>query len=458
MRLRLREADLFLRDCRARLPFRFGVTTMTRAPLAMLKVVIETDERETASGFASDLLVPKWFKKNPHSSIEDDTRALTESVKEAARLAEESAQFLSVFDLWRELYRARVESQPRGAFDLLVRGFGVAMVERAVIDALCRASDTSFFDALRTGLFGCDTSHLQLTPPRSMHVRHTVGLADALMRGEIPSEDRISDGLPESLEEDIEAYGLRFFKIKISGERERDLDRLTRIARILNPVREPRITLDGNEQFESIADLLALLEALGSREEGRFLLSRLLLIEQPLSRAHTFDPDRNEGIDQVSSISPVIIDEADMSIDSFERAADLGYRGVSIKNCKGVFRAIMNHRVCRELDQRAGRAIFIQSGEDLTNLPVIALQQDLATQHALGMTHVERNGHHYFRGLDHLPESERQQALRAHPDLYESRDAGTFLRIENGRVSIESLDCPGYGHAIEPEIDAWNRV
>ena len=39
------------------------------------------------------------------------------------------------------------------------------------------------------------------------------------------------------------------------------------------------------------------------------------------------------------------------------------------------------------------------TGEDLTIQPGLALQQDLALVSILGLTHVERNGHHYVNGM-----------------------------------------------------------
>ena len=114
---------------------------------------------------------------------------------------------------------------------------------------------------------------------------------------------------------------------------------------------------------------------------------------------------------------------------------------MSIKNCKGVFRALINRGLCDVLD-----GDLFQSAEDLTNLPVLALQQDLTTIAALGITHAERNGHHYFRGLDHLPTDLAHAALARHPDLYVGHGDGAALRIEAGSLRMGSLDCVGYGY------------
>ena len=92
------------------------------------------------------------------------------------------------------------------------------------------------------------------------------------------------------------------------------------------------------------------------------------------------------------------------------------------------------------------------SAEDLTNVPVVPVQQDLATVRALGLGHVERNGHHYIRGLAHCSPAERRQAVALHGDLYEGDEREAFLRIRDGRLAIGSLATAGYGVAFDPDL------
>ena len=51
------------------------------------------------------------------------------------------------------------------------------------------------------------------------------------------------------------------------------------------------------------------------------------------------------------------------------------------------------------------------SGEDLVNIGPVALLQDLAVSATLGVTSIERNGHHYFAGLSAFPSSVGRQML-----------------------------------------------
>ena len=151
----------------------------------------------------------------------------------------------------------------------------------------------------------------------------------------------------------------------------------------------------------------------------------------------------------LSKTVPLLIDEADDAVDAFSRALAIGYRGVSVKNCKGVFRALANRALCLARGEGA-----FQSSEDLTNLPVLSLQQDLATLAALGLSHSERNGHHFFPGLDVVPRAEAESALRVQPDLYERQGSRIVLRIRDGALSLGCQHAPGYGYASEIDWEA----
>ena len=184
--------------------------------------------------------------------------------------------------------------------------------------------------------------------------------------------------------------------------------------------------------------------------DGRGLLEKLAYVEQLLPRAQTLDPSSADGVRAIAASIPLLIDEADDSVDAFQRAFEIGYRGVSVKNCKGVFRALANRALCLTKGDGA-----FQTSEDLTNLPVAPLQQDLTTLAALGLRHSERNGHHFFPGLDVVPEMEAESALAAQPDLYERGDSGRItLAIRDGALSLDCQHARGYGIGSEIDFEA----
>jgi len=199
----------------------------------------------------------------------------------------------------------------------------------------------------------------------------------------------------------------------------------------------------------------ALVEAMLRTPALARLTSSIAFIEQPLDRAIALDPAATDGLAALGRRLPMLIDESDDALDAFPRAVALGYRGVSTKNCKGIVKSFLNRSLVeRDNRRRAPAERLFMSAEDLTNVPVVPLQQDLATVRALGITHVERNGHHYVRGLAHCSAAERREATRRHADLYTGDEDQALLRITQGRLDVRSLAVPGYGVAFEPDLDA----
>ncbi|MCA9297682.1 MAG: hypothetical protein KDA28_01370, partial [Phycisphaerales bacterium] len=304
MRCTIRDISFGMLDATTRLPFRFGISTMTEAPILTCRVRIETGSGQ-GEGFSADLLVPKWFEKNPESTIASDQDALIESALAAATVALEGDE-ATPFDHWWRWMDAIPDHGPA-----LVRGFGIALVERALIDATCRLAGVPFaesatmlgFEAGRVddALDGIDPLG---RPSTSIAVRHTVGLLDAIRDDQVTTSP--NDGLPVSLEENIRVYGLHWFKLKVCGDHDADVERLSQILDVLPS--DARITLDGNEQFQCVGDVRRMIEGLDDTRRMS-LTSRLVLIEQPLARASSFDRDRLEGIEGLPA--PVIIDEAD---------------------------------------------------------------------------------------------------------------------------------------------------
>ena len=67
-----------------------------------------------------------------------------------------------------------------------------------------------------------------------------------------------------------------------------------------------------------------------------------------------------------------------------------------------------------------------------------------------GLTHAERNGHHYVDGFANTPADEAQAFLAAHPDLYENSSDGVRLAVRDGTLSTRSLFTNGFACAVPP--------
>ncbi len=430
MKLAVREFDLRVLNMRSRMPFRYGIATMTTLPHLFVRVQIEIDGR-WQWGIAADHLPPKWFTKDPSTLYRDDIADMLSVITNACRLATELPAAPTVFAFWQQLYAAQQQWAAGTKHPSLLWGFGVSLVERALIDAFCRATGKPFAVALNDGSLGVQWRG---TPLRQIIVRHTVGLGDPLT-----GAGQLNDGLPESLADCIREYGLTHFKIKLSGDKDADLARLRELAGRL-PAKFA-FTLDGNEQYRSLDAFRAFWEAAQPLKE---FLRHLIFVEQPLHRDVALRVDLNDWRDR----PPIIIDESDAELTSFATALDLGYAGTSHKNCKGVFKSIANAGLAK---QRGA----ILSGEDLSNVGPVALLQDLAVVAALGITHAERNGHHYFRGLSALPE----ETLAHHGDLYRRHERGfVTLNVQHGVIPVGSVVAAPFGVGFEVNTDQFTPL
>jgi len=78
VRFVVREIALHERPVHLRLPFRFGVVTLTECPQAFAHARIELSDGRTSWGGAAELMAPKWFDKNLALSNDDNFDQLRE--------------------------------------------------------------------------------------------------------------------------------------------------------------------------------------------------------------------------------------------------------------------------------------------------------------------------------------------------------------------------------------------
>jgi hypothetical protein len=464
----VKELGVFEREVRFRMPFRFGVATLTQAPQAFVRARIRLENGAEAQGGAAEMLMPKWFDKDPGLTNQQNLEQLRSSLA-LAREAYLAGGENTAFGHWIDNYGPQIALGAVQGLNSLIACFGPALIDRALLDALCRALGIPFYEAIRRNVAGISPPGWQadlmafdmeeflqaLSPSGRIAARHTVGLVDPITsRGK-----RLDDGLPQTLEEVIARYGPRWFKLKVSGDAGADLERLRAIAALLDAhferLGEPyHVTLDGNEQYGDAAGAIDLWRRVSAEPSLRRLAASVAFIEQPVKRAQALAGD----VSELAEMKPVIIDESDDSLDAFPRARRLGYTGVSSKTCKGLYKSILNAARCRLWNREEGAERYFMSGEDLTLQAGLALQQDLALVSLLGLTHVERNGHHYVNGMAGLPPAEQDAFLEAHADLYERSHGAVRLKIEAGNIAIGSLGCPGFASGALPDWGHMRRT
>jgi hypothetical protein len=464
MAISVEKIDLHVLNMHTRFPFKYGIASLVALPHLFVRVTVNVDGK-TETGLAADGLPPKWFTKNPEAPFTEDLDEMLAVIRHACQLAEGLGEATTVFDLWQRVYKAQAEWAKTTAYPPLLWAFGVSLVERAVIDAFCRAKGISFADAVRNNSLGIWLAdiHSELknknpadllpnSPLSAILVRHTVGLADPLTDDEIEEADRIDDGLPHSLAANIQTYGLTHLKIKLCGDAARDLSRLKQIAGLMAGQGACAFTLDGNEQYTEVAPFRSLWDAIYGDADLALFMKGLIFVEQPFHRDVALSAEVKDVLLSWTDRPPMIIDESDGSLESSVLALDCGYVGTSHKNCKGVFKGIANACLMASRKEKDPEGTYILSSEDLANVGPVALLQDLAVLASLGVAHSERNGHHYFAGLSMYPKSIQQMVLESHGILYRKSEQGfPILNVRDGLLDLSAVvDAPfGYGFELD---------
>jgi hypothetical protein len=477
VKLTLTFCELFERDVALRLPFRFGAVTLRHATQAFVRVGVRLSDGREAVGASAELMVPKWFDKSPELTQAQNTEQLRASLRLARRLALDDDTPGTAFGRFERQYPAQLREAATLGLNPLVASFGLAQIDKAVLDGVCRALSVSFFEAMqrnvpgigRTRLapdldgFDIDAMLADLRPMRSLALRHTVGMADVIADDTAPGLP--DDGLPATLDAVVRTCRPREFKLKLGGDPQRDRDRLTEIASLLE-VRCPayRVTLDGNEQYADAGAFLAFWRSIERDARLADLVRRVRYVEQPLARAVAL----RHPLGPLASAVPMMIDESDDTLDAFVRARELGYRAVSSKSCKGLYKSILNRARCEHWSAQAGMRRYFMTAEDLTCQAGLAVQQDLALAALLGVTHIERNGHHYVAGMPGVAVGEQRAFASGHPALYEWRETRSEgvdgnggalrLRVTEGDIALDDLHGVGFASNAMPDWAALKAM
>jgi hypothetical protein len=450
--LAVRDIALFERPVRFARPFRFGAVVVEAASQVFVRAEVEIEGKGRAVGASAEMMVPKWFDKRASLSPEQTVDELRRSLSIASQLYLTGSDFDTAFGHHASRIAVQIEKCAKEDIPPLAAIFGPAEINKAILDALLRGAGANFFDGMVANIAGIDarmspdlrnediTRFLGRCRRRDrVAIRHTVGL-----------DDRIegAGGIADSFENS----GARYFKLKLAGNPENDAARLVRIGRELVKLPYPySVTLDANEQYADLGDLKGLVDRLGQDSALAPIASRLLYIEQPMPR----DLTRAAPIGGIA-VYDFIIDEADDSYNAFVCARALGYRGISSKSCKGIYKSVIN--ATRAAKWSTPRDKFFVTGEDLTCQAGLSVQQDLALGALIGVAHAERNGHHYVDGFGDTSVSEAESFLITHPDLY-ARNGNTIrLAIHDGDLQTGSLTSPGFATAVHPDWSALSPL
>ena len=145
----IREVAAFERMMPFVRPFRFGAVTVTEAPQAFLRVEIEVEGHGRARGVAAEMMMPKWFDKNPAKTPGETVDDLRTSVVHAAGAYAQNGRPDTAFGH----HCTNITGQDAWAtsrdLPALTANYGPALIDKAVLDALFKALGVGLAEGLR---------------------------------------------------------------------------------------------------------------------------------------------------------------------------------------------------------------------------------------------------------------------------------------------------------------------
>lgn len=273
-------------------------------------------------------------------------------------------------------------------------------IDAAVHDAFGRMHGRSCFACLDRELLpqhldtwlGIEFAGMHLSdfvspkPVETLALYHLVGGSDPLSEADLGR--RIGDGLPETLEEWIQAEQLTHLKLKLCGTNlDWDVGRTIEVDRLATASGQSRpwsYSLDFNESCPSEDYVIDYIERIDRLSRTAF--ERLQYIEQPTAR--DLKNRKDITMHRVGRLKPVVIDESLTDQETLLIARQLGYTGVALKACKGISESLLMAAAAKHY----GMFLCVQ---DLTCIGGSFMQSASLAAHIPTITAVEGNGRQY---------------------------------------------------------------
>src|SRR5215468_10419863 len=160
-KLKLEAVSCYERDVTLRLPFRFGVITVTRATQAVIRATVALEDGRTSRGVAAETLGAKWFDKSAAFSDAQNLDQLRQALSLAIELYR-ACPWSTPFELYARTYKEQLARGGELGLVPLVAAYGPALLDRAILDALGRAEGLAFADMISRNVAGLAIT--QLTP------------------------------------------------------------------------------------------------------------------------------------------------------------------------------------------------------------------------------------------------------------------------------------------------------
>ena len=127
---------------------------MNSCPQVFVRARIRFADGSTSDGCAAEMMIPKWFDKNPALSNEDNFQQLRDALlaARAAYCADTSAR--TAWQHFAHHYEALLANGAAAGLNPLATGYGPALLDRAILDALLLKLGCSFAEGMKSVPYG----------------------------------------------------------------------------------------------------------------------------------------------------------------------------------------------------------------------------------------------------------------------------------------------------------------
>jgi len=385
-----------------RTPIKFGGRVVNDVVLFHVRVEVTSRIGERAVGHGSMPVGNVWAWPSQVVSAEQSLAAMIQLSERMAVAANRCSTTAHPLEISHELaagHAAIVAEVQRDAgigeeIPRLAQLVSVSPLEAAIYDAHGKTCGRNSYNVLGREFVNCDLQpylgdkfsgeyldqYTSRSPKKRLPIYHLVGALDPLTDGDI--DQRLNDGLPETLGEWIQADGLTHLKIKLAGDDlSWDVERVVAVEQVATDAQTQRgctdwnYSLDFNEKCANVQYVLDFLAKLA--EQSPLALSRVQYIEQPTHRDLRANPENK--MHQAARIKPVVIDESLVDLESLLLAREQGYSGVALKACKGHSEALLMGAAAQKYglflcvqDLTCVGASFLHSASIAARIPTVA--------------------------------------------------------------------------------------
>ncbi|WP_269542193.1 hypothetical protein [Cerasicoccus fimbriatus] len=366
-----------------------------------------------------------------------------QAAEQAARMATE-VRAGTVFSYWQQLRDALASWQKTNDKPAAAAAFGVAIIERALMDAFCRGTEKPFAACLRDNDFKIELGKVC----RPLKGRHPSDLLMPVNTGSMPLQMLIAPDAPQAQLDEAVAKGYRNFSLGLTGQASTDLLRIISLAESLDRI-EGRyaVSLEGNAAFTEARALRELWDGVKSTPELKKFSRSIVCIEQPFAVDDTLSNAALALFAEWPDRPAIIIDESDDEFGACARALEWGYAGTVFRAERGIIPGIIDACLLGARRDREPIGKWTMIGGPLSNGLPLAQLSEIAATAALGLGSCTVSPATFEPIAADVPW--REDIASAHTETF---DSDLCLQASGGGISLGEIFRAPFGCL--PQIDA----